>query len=73
MTQEHSEIKPIVNVEKFSLLNLLSAFFDSPIIRTRIHIGTLDKDGKTVITGKKSIQADNVEAKPGDKVITHEI
>lgn len=72
MTQENGEFKPIINANKFSLGNLLGALLDSSIGRTHIHIGKLEPDGKTVDIRGGTIQADNVRAKPGDRVVTYE-
>lgn len=73
MSLEQGHFKPIINADKFSLRNLLEAILDSSVGATSIHIGKLELDGKTIKIGKKSIQADNVDAKPGDMVVTYEI
>jgi len=73
MLKERNEIKSLIIADKLSPRNLLHAFLDSPILRTRIHIGRLSTDGKTLAAGKQTITIDNCQAKPGDIVITHEI
>jgi hypothetical protein len=72
MSPEQGEVKPFVYAYKLNLPNLVNAFLDSPIVHSRIHIGTLGQDGKIVNTGKTTIVADNVSAKPGDRVVTYE-
>ncbi len=72
MTVE-STVKPIVVVEKLNFKGVVSTILDARIWKPEIHIGTLSSDGKTVEYGKKSITGDQIDASPGDKVITHEI
>jgi hypothetical protein len=73
MSKEQSGIKPIVIAERLNAENLLCAFLDSPILRTRIKIGRLNPDGKTATVGKQTVPIDNSQADPGDTVITYEI
>lgn len=73
MSLERARVKPIVIAEKLSLKNVVLAILDSSVMHTRIHIGTLDSEGKTVYTHKHHISVDNCQAEPGDKVVTHEV
>jgi hypothetical protein len=73
MSKEFGELKPIVIAERLNTENLLCAFLDSPILRTRINIGKLNPDGNTATVGKRTIQIDNCQAAPGDTVVTYEI
>lgn len=73
MTIEKQAIYPIVIAEKFTFGNLLRAILDSPVARTRIRTGTVGVDGKTVITKKGTLLVNTVAAKPGERVVMHEI
>ncbi len=73
MTIEINHKKPVVIADKFTFKNLLSAFLNSNIGETRIQTGKLDVDGKTVILKNGSITATQVDAKPGDTVVIHQI
>lgn len=62
-----------VFAEKLNVKNVLSAVFDSPILGARIHFGRVETDGKTIKTPRGHVAADSVNARPGDKVVTHEV
>ena len=68
-----SRIPPFMYAEKFSFKNLVGALLDSPILRTRIHIGKVALDGKTVQTRSGDLSPNHIDASPGEKVVTHEV
>jgi len=71
MTAEQ-KLKPLIKAETASLESFLLALLDSHPLHPPI-FGRLGPDGKTVVTKRGSFQADNVQAKPGDRVVVHEI
>jgi len=73
MKEQGNRPKPILTANPYNLGNLFFAVVDSPIFRTRIHIGTLDSDGRAVKTKKETIKVDRANAQPGQKVIVHEV
>lgn len=64
-----------IKAEPFNLGNCLLAFLDSHPLHTRIHVGTMQEDGRTVRTrAGREIKVDSApNAQFGDKVVTHEI
>ena len=71
--EQKEGFQPFRQASTLSIPNVINAFLDSPIARTRISIGTLAEDGRTVMTKRGTVQVDRAEARPGQKVVVYEI
>jgi hypothetical protein len=65
--------EPLRLALSLNLLNLVHAVLDSPLVATRIRIGTLAEDRSTVITRGGTIRVGRADALPGEKVVVYEV
>jgi hypothetical protein len=73
MSVELSQPSPLVYANRLTVGHLVNAFLDSPVLRTRIRIGRVNEDGKTVRVAKTDITADSLQASPGERVVIYEV
>jgi len=70
--EQSGEFRPFRQANPLTIPNVIGAILDSPITRTRIRIGTLAEDGKTVMLKQGTLQVDRADAQPGQRVVVHE-
>jgi len=70
--EQNGEFRPFRQANPLTISNVIGAILDSPINCTRIRIGTLAEDGRTVILRQGTLEVNRADAQLGQRVVVHE-